>query len=533
MAIVQISRITNRKGLAVDLPQLAGAELGWNVDTRQLFIGNGTLEEGAPVIGNTEILTEFSDIFNLATSYTYSGQAATGYSVQTGVAPGTPVVQSLQNWLDQFATVKDFGAVGDGETDDTAAINRALYQLYCREANPEIRRALFFPAGVYKVTGTIYIPTWANLYGEGIRSSVIQMDNSDDSTQEDYVARTVDSLFQSGVNIGTNGATPPQGITLTNLGFRNLQATNVFLIEYANQVTATNVSFIGSLTTADLDNPLDDTAAVRISSSNTYVTQDIVFEGCQFSGTTYGFAPIFETENQSTKGVSITNCKFDTLYQGVTIGTGAPGGTPSGIKILSNFFDNIYAEGITIQDAELNATGYNIFYDVGNNFGGDTLPATPIINIDADNTVSVGDMFSRPDVYAAIEPRISLNQKTSIAFTNGSQIQLGTYTRQSGQVATLVNNTTSPAALFTVDTDVTKAFVVNYTVIRDQAYRTGTFTVVSEGGTSIVTSDDYSENDATGMNWVVTQVTTTVTVAYTLSNLGTPANLTYSVNYLG
>ena len=62
MAIVQISRITNRKGLIENLPQLAGAELGWAVDTRQLFIGNGTLQEGAPVIGNTEILTEFSDI---------------------------------------------------------------------------------------------------------------------------------------------------------------------------------------------------------------------------------------------------------------------------------------------------------------------------------------------------------------------------------------------------------------------------------------------------------------------------------------
>jgi len=62
MAIVQISQITNRKGYNSDLPQLAGAEFGWSTDTRQLYIGNGTLEDGAPVIGNTEILTEFSNI---------------------------------------------------------------------------------------------------------------------------------------------------------------------------------------------------------------------------------------------------------------------------------------------------------------------------------------------------------------------------------------------------------------------------------------------------------------------------------------
>ena len=51
MAIVQISRITNRKGLTENLPQLAGAEFGWCIDSRRLFIGNGTLQAGAPVIG--------------------------------------------------------------------------------------------------------------------------------------------------------------------------------------------------------------------------------------------------------------------------------------------------------------------------------------------------------------------------------------------------------------------------------------------------------------------------------------------------
>ena len=60
MAILQISRITQRKGLAQDLPEpLAGAELGWAIDDRRLYIGNGTVEDGAPVVGNTEVLTEF------------------------------------------------------------------------------------------------------------------------------------------------------------------------------------------------------------------------------------------------------------------------------------------------------------------------------------------------------------------------------------------------------------------------------------------------------------------------------------------
>ena len=62
MAIVQISQIKHRRGTNENLPQLASAELGWSVDTQQLYIGNGTLEEGAPEIGNTEILTQNSPI---------------------------------------------------------------------------------------------------------------------------------------------------------------------------------------------------------------------------------------------------------------------------------------------------------------------------------------------------------------------------------------------------------------------------------------------------------------------------------------
>ena len=58
MAIVQISQIKNRRGLSEDLPQLASAELGWSIDTQELYIGNGTVDEGAPEVGNTRILTE-------------------------------------------------------------------------------------------------------------------------------------------------------------------------------------------------------------------------------------------------------------------------------------------------------------------------------------------------------------------------------------------------------------------------------------------------------------------------------------------
>ena len=74
MAIVQISKIQQRRGLQQDLPQLSGGEIGWSIDTRRIYIGNGNIDEGAPVEGRTEILTEFS-IVNFTDTLTANVEA--------------------------------------------------------------------------------------------------------------------------------------------------------------------------------------------------------------------------------------------------------------------------------------------------------------------------------------------------------------------------------------------------------------------------------------------------------------------------
>jgi hypothetical protein len=538
LAIVQISQITQRKGLQENLPQLAGAEFGWSVDERRLFIGNGTLQEGAPVIGNTEILTEFSDIFEFQTTYTYKGQAA-GYTVQTGPTAGDPVTQSLQSWLDQFATVKDFGAVGDGITDDTDAINRALYQLFCREVNPQIRRSLFFPAGVYRITGSILIPPYATLYGEGIDNTIIQLDNSiDDSTLNAYVARTADSLQQYGVNIGNNGATPPKFITLVNMGFTNLDpTTDVFLVEDAVNCKFTNVGFSGPLTESDLTTEGDFTKCIALASTSNLICDQIVFDGCRFSGTVYGV-----DASQQTKGVTVTNSNFDTLYRAVQLGAGTVvNGGPTGTRITGNLFDNIYAEGIVFGDVILNASGHNIFYNVGNHFGGTTTPYTAVIDIQSDNNISISDLFERSDAYSQTTdagtsyPRIILNDTQSIATTNGVQTQQGTYTRLSGIKSTLVNNSSNVVTTFDT-TNTAPAFTINYTLIRGTAYRTGTIivsasTVDSTG--DITYAEDFVENSATGVSFTFTEAANQVSFNYTATSTGTNATLSYSINYFG
>jgi Pectate lyase superfamily protein len=531
MAIVQVSRITNRKGLSENLPQLAGAELGWATDTRQLYIGNGTLQEGAPVIGNTEILTEFSDILLVGGAYTYKGAAA-GYTVQTGATSGSPVTLNLQQWLDQFASVLDFGAVGDGVTDDTDAINRALYQLYCRDPNPQIRRSLFFPAGRYLITESIIIPPYAMLCGEGINSSVIVLDTSSPtSALSDYVARFGDSLQQTGVNIGNNGATPPQDITISNMGFESLELTDIFLVEDAGQCTFVDVSFQGPLVPLDLTNASSNTAGVRFNSTLSLVCNNITFRRCLFSGTTWALS----TPNQ-VSGCLITESTFDTLYQGILLGDPTPvNGGPTGFRILGNVFDNIYAEGINIaSNTELNASGYNMFYDVGNHFGGSTAPATAVINFAGQNNVSVGDLFQRTTAYSQTYPRININFGTNIAFDGSDRVQQGVYSRQTGVSGTLNNNVVNQTIL-TFDATATRAVQINYTIVRDTSTRTGVYTIVAgtdASGTGIQGSDSGVQNASTGVTFSVSETASTVSWRATTTNTGIAATINYSITRL-
>ena len=540
MAIVQISQITNRKGLQVDLPQLAGAELGWSIDERRLFIGNGTLAEGAPVVGNTEILTEFSDILEFQTTYTYKGEAA-GYVVQTGPTPGNPVTQSLQSWLDQFATVKDFGAVGDGLTDDTAAINRALYQLFCRETNPQIRRSLFFPAGVYRISSTIFIPPYATLWGEGADNSVIQMDNGEDSTLTNYVARTADSLQQFGANIGTNGATPPQYITITNMGFRNLDlTTDIFLVEDAANCRFQNVGFYAPLTQTELTTEADDTACVRFASTPILVCNQIVFDGCQFRGATFGMttASALGGTDQQVAGITVQNSNFDTLYQGVVLGSETPvNGGATGFRVMGNLFDNIYAEGVFIGAVSLNATGHNIFYGVGNNFGPSSTPYTAVINIESANNISISDLFERTDAFSSAQapgisfPRILLNGQSSIATTNGRELAVGSYVRQSGVAFPLAQNVVNQT-IVSINSYVIPAFAINYTITRGSARRIGTLTVSANDLSGATWNDSFTENNTTGISLNINNSLGVCLFVYS-STVGITGTINYSIVNLG
>lgn len=331
MAVTQISRIQHRRGLQQDLPQLAAAELGWSVDEQRLYIGNGTLEEGAPLVGVTEILTQKSidsgELIRLIGSYSFFGNLA-GYTTQTGPSSLSPYQRSLQDKLDDFVNIRDFGAVGDGVTDDTASINRALQQIYLATVSntePRARRTIYFPGGTYVTSYSLTIPTYARLVGDGVNSSIIRL------TQASYtVANIVDSKFQNATALGTNGATLPTDIELNNLRFENSNSSAtmpVVVIDSAANIKIYNTAFAANTNTANL-------ISVRATVAN---TNAVTFDSCRFL--------------RSGNAIALT-------------------GNVTNLRIYSSMFDSVTYDALKITGAENVISIGNYYGNVGNVISG-------------------------------------------------------------------------------------------------------------------------------------------------------------------
>jgi hypothetical protein len=88
-----------------------------------------------------------------------------------GSTPAGAVNRPINEKLEEVISVKDFGAVGDGITDDTAAIQAAL------NAVAPTRKALYIPAGNYKTTQPLDVTVsgfgfGGLIYGDGYASTI-------------------------------------------------------------------------------------------------------------------------------------------------------------------------------------------------------------------------------------------------------------------------------------------------------------------------------------------------------------------------
>ena len=300
MAIVQISRIQIRRGLQQDLPQLASAEMGWSLDTQKLFIGNGLTTEGAPSEGVTEILTSRSNLLSLLGAYTYQG-AESGFTVVTGADSSHPITRTFQNKIDDNVSVRDFGATGDGVTDDTTAINRAIQGIYSATYNDissKVRRSIYFPAGSYRVSSTILIPPYATLRGDGRENTLLVSSNIIAP-----VLQTTDSQFN-----GT-GSTKSRDILIENLGVQqtgnaSLITSSALLLDGTRAARIVNVSFRGNTSGAPTNNLVYVTDRVQS-------VRGITLEQCSFNYAGSGVNVV--TQGTGISSIRLDNCYFDNL----------------------------------------------------------------------------------------------------------------------------------------------------------------------------------------------------------------------------
>jgi hypothetical protein len=165
MAVVQISKIQHRRGQKNSnsgIPQLSSAEFAWAVDTQELYIGNGSVAEGAPYVGNTKVLTEHDNLLELASSYKFGGELL-----------ANSIPRALQLKLDEYVSVADFGAVGDGVADNAAAFEAAFEALF-KNVDSKFRKVLIVPNGEYYFSRDLAIPAGRLSSIAPVRNIIIQ-----------------------------------------------------------------------------------------------------------------------------------------------------------------------------------------------------------------------------------------------------------------------------------------------------------------------------------------------------------------------
>ena len=497
MPTVQISRIQHRRGKATDLPQLAAGELGWSIDDQKLYIGNGTVADGAPAVGNTEIMTAGSSSFTTSLSHTYKGYLGDSTPIVTG-ATGD-VSRTVQKRLDDYVSVKDFGAVGDDSTADVVAIQRAIDELYSDtdQDDARSRRILFFPAGTYRIAASLTIPPFAHLVGEGPDKTIIK--NS--ASAPALVTEDDDGNVYG--NIGDSGATTPTQIQISNMTIRTTVAHGGLSIDNATKVFVNNVKFQGTFVSGGTD--ASNSKGVTVRSTTLLPCSYIVFDQCQFTG----FARLVDMSFDVTN-VRFTNCDFSTAYYGALLGAEMDGSTngltkgPRDIQFSGSSWSTIGQQAILVAPATgadsgtgpRNIISYGNWYaeTVANNFDGvNSISEVPVLQFDNDECTSTLDFFERTS-----QRDTDFGDSTDPSNTPPEVQGIGIQRKAVKQI-TLADNTSSAT-----DTGIylpgfnDKGVRITYKMNRGAKYRTGVFTI-SAAGELCTHNDDYEETSDVGV----------------------------------
>lgn len=450
MAVVSISRIQHRRGREQSgsgLPQLASGELGWAVDTQSLYIGNGSVSEGAPQVGNTKIITEHDNILDFVADYIYlDGE------IQT--REGNPVQRTLAQRLDDRVSVRSFGARGNGE-DAADQIQKALYELYLRqdrESNPQSRVVLHVEPGDYLLTKTVYVPPYTTLVGAGKDKTVFRK-NGDFVMFETISSAPgqYDGQLESAVPVGQPELTSTlqsRKVRFEHMTLRNMSSNNVLL-----KLNSTRDSVFNHVKFSGTANYTTDSGIEFVSKSDMVACENNQFINCDFFEIGYA-----AKTNTYVKNTVFSGCSFHRLTRGLNFADAQIAGqtAPEDNTVTLSTFDDIEREAVYIQQGKRNTSSLNVYGDsVGNAGGSATSAQYPVILFGESGNLSVDDEFKRS--YTA-----GVDQQFIVSAPYLPEVQGPAFYDRGYTTTVEVPSNTTPQLLFRLDAQATKKYVLEY-----------------------------------------------------------------------
>lgn len=390
MAVIQISRVQVRRGQTAQtgFPQLASGEFGWSIDQQELYIGNGSVSEGAPAIGNTRILTENDGSFFIlsAPDYIYEN-GPNGPTVQTGPNTNPYISRSIQDTLDDTVNLRKFGAVGDGVINDTNALRRAI--LY----SAVNRKVLILDEGIYRVSGEISVPPYAELRGAGAGKTRIV--NSSTAT----TFRTVGTTINGVVTSISSAANLPKFINISGITFQSTlsNSNSIVKLDCAQDSIIEKCEFVGNpavASTSTLAGGVELLGLDALTCNNVHITE------CNFNNLGTAIKCDYNLDN-----MAVSHCDFYNIDAGIMLAKSlAPGQTrgPEHVNIFRNHFEKVNNQAVYVGQnlAGINTvqSSFNKYVNVGigyNNTLGDLKQSTEVITFKTQGNSSQDDDFTR------------------------------------------------------------------------------------------------------------------------------------------
>ena len=425
MAVIQISRIQQRRGqkLTTGIPQLSSAELAWAVDTQELFIGNGTIAEGSPYIGNTRILTEHSNVFE--------------NSVYTFMAHNPAITLSKQRKLlskfDECVSVLDY-IVKDSNDDILWAETFELAVNDLCGLSHKYRKVLMIPTGTYT-----FLRHWS------LHSGVILRGETQANTILDMGSFAINSNESSDIKL--------QNFTITGTGV-------VLNITGLTDSSISDIIITGSYSTAVPSN-WNTPAVTWTNLNNGHKVYNVELKDCRFSNV--NTAVLVNQLEAFETTIKFDNCTFSNCYRGIYL-EGVVGQSNKW-NISDCSFTDIYDSAVVMKHGKNAVIRDTSFRKCGNWFGDISSPSAVIVLFgDIDNNLVIDCVSDRRSATARVVTLATDEVPEVMNTSNGNFLD---YT----SLEMISNNITTTA--FTTVSASNDYIVVEYSIVLGDYLRTG------------------------------------------------------------